>query len=64
MMQDVKRKKLLVNLRKMQANTHLLVKEHELIDAKKRLEAALPMNPVLKKQKKLNELSQRIKIWG
>ena len=48
-------------LRKMQANTHLLVKEHELIDAKKRLEAALPMNPVLKKQKKLNELSKELK---
>ena len=45
----------------MQANTHLLVKEHELIDAKKRLEAALPMNPVLKKQKKLNELSKELK---
>lgn len=38
-------------LRKMQANTHKFVKEHELIDAKKRLDAALPDNPVLKKQK-------------
>lgn len=48
-------------LRKMQANTHKLVKEHELIDAKKRLEAALPNNPVLKKQKKLNEQSKELK---
>ncbi|QFF99629.1 endonuclease MutS2 [Psychrobacillus glaciei] len=48
-------------LRKMQANTHLLVKEHELIDAKKRLDEALPNNPVLKKQKKLNELAKELK---
>ncbi|WP_313891645.1 endonuclease MutS2 [Psychrobacillus sp.] len=48
-------------LRKMQANTHLLIKEHELIDAKKRLDAALPSNPVLKKQKRLNELSKELK---
>lgn len=48
-------------LRKMQANTHKLVKEHELIDAKKRLEEALPNNPVLKKQKKLNELGKELK---
>ncbi|WP_391202363.1 endonuclease MutS2 [Psychrobacillus sp. L4] len=48
-------------LRKMQANTHLLVKEHELIDAKKRLDGALPNNPVLKKQKKLNELAKELK---
>lgn len=48
-------------LRKMQANTHMLVKEHELIDAKKRLDAALPNNPVLKKQKKLNEMAKELK---
>ena len=48
-------------LRKMQSNTHKLVKEHELIDAKKRLDAALPDNPVLKKQKKLNELAKQLK---
>lgn len=48
-------------LRKMQANTHKLVKEHELIDAKKRLEEALPNNPVLKKQKKLNEQLKELK---
>ena len=48
-------------LRKMQANTHKLVKEHELIDAKKRLDAALPNNPVLKKQKKLNEMAKELK---
>lgn len=48
-------------LRKMQSNTHKLVKEHELIDAKKRLDAALPDNPVLKKQKKLNEMAKELK---
>lgn len=50
------------DLRKMQANTHKLVKDHELIDAKKRLDAALPTNPVLKKQKKLNERAKELKI--
>ncbi|MFJ7826996.1 endonuclease MutS2 [Psychrobacillus sp. NPDC096623] len=48
-------------LRKMQSNTHKFVKEHELIDAKKRLDAALPNNPVLRKQKKLNEMAQELK---
>lgn len=48
-------------LRKMQSNTHKLVKEHELIDAKKRLDEALPNNPVLKKQKKLNEQAKELK---
>lgn len=48
-------------LRKMQSNTHVLVKEHELIDAKKRLDAALPDNPVLKKQKKLNDMAKELK---
>ena len=48
-------------LRKMQSNTHQIVKEHELIDAKKRLDAALPNNPVLKKQKKLNEMAKELK---
>lgn len=52
---------IITDLRKMQANTHLLVREHELIDAKKRLEDALPKNPVLKKQKKLNELVKEMK---
>ena len=45
----------------MQSNTHNFVKEHELIDAKKRLDAALPDNPVLKKQKKLNEMAKELK---
>ena len=35
----------------MQANTHKLVKEHELIDAKKRLEAALPDESSFEKAK-------------
>lgn len=49
-------------LRKMQTNTHQFIKEHELIDAKKRLDEALPNNPVLKKQKKLNEVSKELKV--
>ena len=32
-----------------------------MIDAKKRLDAALPNNPVLKKQKKLNEMAKELK---
>jgi DNA mismatch repair protein MutS2 len=48
-------------LRKMQTNTHQFIKEHELIDVKKRLDEALPNNPVLKKQKKLNEVSKELK---
>ncbi|MFF2755115.1 endonuclease MutS2 [Psychrobacillus sp. NPDC058041] len=49
-------------LRKMQTNTHQFIKEHELIDVKKRLDEALPNNPVLKKQKKLNEVSKELKV--
>ena len=39
----------------MQMNANQTVKEHELIDVRKRLEKAAPENKVLKKQKQLNE---------
>ncbi|MGI2326395.1 endonuclease MutS2 [Planococcus sp. YIM B11945] len=42
-------------LRKMQMNQASTVKEHQLIDAKKRLEAAMPENRVLKKAAKANQ---------
>ncbi|MBT2582470.1 endonuclease MutS2 [Planococcus sp. ISL-109] len=42
-------------LRKMQLNQQAGIKEHQLIDAKKRLENAMPENRVLKKAKKNNE---------
>lgn len=42
-------------LRQLQFNQQAGVKEHQLIDAKKRLEEAMPENRVLKKAKKKNE---------
>ncbi|WKA59932.1 endonuclease MutS2 [Planococcus shenhongbingii] len=42
-------------LRKMQMNQASSIKEHQLIDAKKRLEAAMPENRVLKKAAKANQ---------
>ena len=42
-------------LRKMQLNQSSSVKEHQLIDAKKRLEDAMPQNRVLKKAKKAQQ---------
>ena len=42
------------DLRKMQLNQSSSVKEHELIDAKKRLEDAMPQNRILKKAAKDN----------
>ncbi|MDN3449125.1 endonuclease MutS2 [Planococcus sp. APC 3906] len=42
-------------LRKMQMNQTSSVKEHQLIEAKKRLEAAMPENRVLKKAAKANQ---------
>ncbi|MFC4711823.1 endonuclease MutS2 [Planococcus dechangensis] len=42
-------------LRKMQLTQQTGIKEHQLIDAKKRLENATPENRVLKKAKKINE---------
>ena len=58
---DQKQKTLYVNCVKCNLNTHNYVKEHELIDAKKRLDAALPDNPVLKKQKKLKKWQKSLK---
>ncbi|WKA56200.1 endonuclease MutS2 [Planococcus shixiaomingii] len=43
------------DLRKMQMDQASSVKEHQLIDAKKRLEAAMPENRVLKKAAKANQ---------
>ena len=51
-------------LRKMQANTHKLVKEHELIDAKKRLDAALTNKSSIKKTKEIKRACKRIESWG
>jgi DNA mismatch repair protein MutS2 len=42
-------------LRKMQMNQASTIKEHQLIDAKKRLEAAMPENRILKKAAKANQ---------
>ncbi len=44
------------DLRKMQLNQGSMVKEHELINAKKRLEEATPQNRILKKAAKDNEV--------
>ncbi|MFX3674538.1 MAG: endonuclease MutS2 [Paenisporosarcina sp.] len=46
---------IIAELRIMQKNVNQTVKEHELIDVRKRLEKAAPENAVLKKQKKVNE---------
>ncbi len=46
---------IIAELRLMQKNAQHLVKDHELIDVRKRLEKAMPENPVLKKQKQIKE---------
>lgn len=46
---------IIAELRLMQQNSNRTVKEHELIDVRKRLEKAAPENVVLKKQKQINE---------
>ncbi len=55
--EDAKREAegIIAELRVMQKNVNQTVKEHELIDVRKRLEKAAPENSVLKKQKKVNE---------
>lgn len=55
--EDAKREaaEIIAELRVMQKNVNQTVKEHELIDVRKRLEKAAPENSVLKKQKKVNE---------
>ncbi|MED3661995.1 endonuclease MutS2 [Ureibacillus sp. FSL K6-8385] len=48
-------------LREMQQNANRVIKEHELIEAKKRLEDILPEeNPILKKQAKIRERAQNL----
>lgn len=52
---------IIAELRLMQKNANQTVKEHELIDVRKRLEKAAPENVVLKKQKQLNERQLTLK---
>ncbi|KGR83305.1 endonuclease MutS2 [Lysinibacillus odysseyi] len=56
--------KIITELREMQKNASRIVKEHELIDAKKRLEEAAPKeeNKVLKKAVAERERSQNLKV--
>lgn len=55
--------KIISELREMRANASRVVKEHELIEAKKKLEEVSPKeNPVLKKQAQIRERSQNLKV--
>ncbi|MBD8026292.1 endonuclease MutS2 [Ureibacillus sp. Re31] len=55
--------KIIAELREMRANASMVVKEHELIEAKKKLEDVAPQeNPVLKKQAQIRERAQNLKI--
>ena len=55
--------KIITELREMKKNAALAVKEHELIDAKKRLEEAAPQeNKILKKQTEIRERAQNLKV--
>ncbi|SOC36505.1 endonuclease MutS2 [Ureibacillus acetophenoni] len=55
--------KVIAELRKMRENASHLVKEHELIEAKKRLDEAAPAeNPVLKKQAQIRERAQNLSV--
>lgn len=55
--------KVIAELREMRANASKVVKEHELIEAKKKLDAAAPQeNQVLKKQAQIRERAQNLKI--
>lgn len=47
-------------LRQLQKQAAAGVKEHEIIDARKRLEGALPDNPVLKKEKQKKQRAQNL----
>ncbi|HWL12473.1 MAG TPA: endonuclease MutS2 [Ureibacillus sp.] len=54
--------KVIAELREMRANASKIVKEHELIEAKKKLDAVSPEeNPVLKKQVQIRERAQNLK---
>jgi len=48
-------------LKKMQKNAQHMVKDHEIIEARKRLEKAAPENKVLKKQKQVKERQMTLK---
>ena len=52
---------IIAELRIMQKNVNQTVKEHEIIEVRKRLEKATPENAVLKKQKKVNERQINLK---
>nr|WP_106780260.1 endonuclease MutS2 [Lysinibacillus timonensis] len=53
----------ITELRKMRENASRAVKEHEIIEAKKRLDEAAPVeNKVLKKQAQIRERSQNLKV--
>lgn len=52
---------IIAELRIMQKNVNQTVKEHELIEVRKRLEKATPENAVLKKQKKVNDRQINLK---
>lgn len=55
--------KIIEELREMKKNAAKAVKEHELIDAKKRLDEAAPQeNKVLKKQAEVRERAQNLKV--
>ncbi|EPD54231.1 MutS2 family protein [Paenisporosarcina sp. HGH0030] len=49
-------------LRSMQKNAQLVIKDHELIDVRKRLEKAAPENSVLKKQKQIKEREMTLTV--
>lgn len=55
--------KIIAELREMRANASMVVKEHELIEAKKKLEDVAPQeNSVSKKQAQIRERAQNLKI--
>ncbi|HWK24817.1 MAG TPA: endonuclease MutS2 [Ureibacillus sp.] len=55
--------KVIAELREMRANASKVVKEHELIEARKKLDAAAPQeNQVLKKQAQIRERAQNLKV--
>ncbi|MFC4355964.1 endonuclease MutS2 [Chryseomicrobium palamuruense] len=52
----------IAELRQLQKQAAVGVKEHELIDARKRLKDALPSNPVLKKEKQKKQRAQNLQV--
>ncbi|WP_342525155.1 endonuclease MutS2 [Chryseomicrobium sp. FSL W7-1435] len=49
-------------LRELQKQAAFGVKEHEIIEARKRLENALPVNPVLKKEKQKKQRAENLQV--